>query len=321
MELVHKNILITGSTGFIGANLLRYLVYHYNAFFHIIIRNTSNMWRIKDLLKNKRNIKYYYIDLLDKNKLLKLFKTLRPEILYHCATYGMYLKTETDKERIYETNIKSLINLIVFSKDFLVQRFINTGTTSEYGSKNEPMAEDMLLEPNNTYGCSKACATILASQLAKEYSLNLITLRLFSPYGYYEKGTRLIPTLMLNYINQKPPHLSSRTFVRDFTFIEDIISAYIQAIKKDNIEYGEIFNVGTGKQYSIEDVTRTIKKIADSNIEPVWDKKKPDQAEPKFWLADINKIKKLLNWVPKYSLQKGLQLTYQWFQKNKKLYQ
>jgi len=312
-------ILLTGSSGFIGANLLRALLKKNPKKIHIILRKTSNKWRIQNFLTSSK-IQIHYGDINNKKFIDNVFKQAKPEIIYHCATYGMFLNKQKNKEKILKTNILSLYYLIEQSAQHNVKRFINTGTTSEYGIKDVSMKENMLLEPANTYGATKASATIIASQLAKEYKLNLITLRLFSPYGYYEEKNRLFPHVILNYLEDKEFSLSSQTFVRDFTFIDDIINAYIKVSQSNKKSYGDIFNVGTGKQYRLIDVIQTLEKIEKRKAKITWGHINAKQQEPKIWKSDNLKIKKVFNWTPKETLESGLKKDLLWFKKNKKLY-
>jgi len=115
-------------------------------------------------------------------------------------------------------------------------------------------------------------------------------------------------------------NLSSATSVRDFVFIEDIISAYLTIIKNVHKAKGEIFNIGTGAQTTIGELVNIVKKISNSNVAPKYNQIKQAQFEPKSWVADISKIKKILNWKPKYNLKKGLEADIKWFKKNLNLY-
>ncbi len=319
MQLNGKKILITGATGFIGANLVRYLIKNYDCQIYIFIRETSNLWRINDII-NFEKIKIYYCDIRNKEEVYFIFREIKPDIVYHLATYGMFLNREKDKESIITTNINALFYLIEASKEVGVKRFINTGTTSEYGIKNKPMREDMKLDPVNTYGATKASGTILATQLAQEYNFNLITLRLFSPYGYYEDKDRLFPYLILKFLNNEPIKLSNKNSVRDFTFIEDIINGYIQATLIDNIKNGEVINIGYGKQKRIIDIVQILEKIKGDSLDIEWGKIPPKQEEPVKWEANNKKARKILKWKPYFTLEKGIKKLIDWFKENKRLY-
>jgi len=109
--------------------------------------------------------------------------------------------------------------------------------------------------------------------------------------------------------------------VRDFIFIEDIIGAYLKVIKNIKKIQGEIFNIGSGRQYKVSQVVTLIKKLTFSSIKPHYGAVSPAQLEPKKWLADISKAKHFLNWYPKYNLEKGIKDTIKWFQKYPSYYE
>ena len=119
------------------------------------------------------------------------------------------------------------------------------------------MREDMRVTPNNIYGASKAAGTIICSTYAKINKLPLVTLRLFSPYGYYDAKTRLIPTVIISCLQGKEIKLSQKDSKRDFIFIDDVVEAYLAASRLVN-STGEIFNIGSGIQYTIEEITSNI---------------------------------------------------------------
>lgn len=103
-------------------------------------------------------------------------------------------------EALIETNIVGTINLINACKEVGFDYFINTGSNSEYGEKDHSMKESDLLEPNNEYGITKAAATMYCSYMGKKEQLPIYTFRLFAVYGYFEDTTRLIPSVMVSYI-------------------------------------------------------------------------------------------------------------------------
>jgi nucleoside-diphosphate-sugar epimerase len=199
------------------------------------------------------------------------------------------------------------INLLAACKN--VPIFINTGSSSEYGIKNEPMSEADEIAANTNYALSKA----LISNLIASEGLGL-TLRLFSVYGYYEEKHRLISYLIYSLLKGKKAKISNLANVRDFIFIEDVSSAYEAAIKNyDRVEKGEIFNVGTGKQIDVRSVIEML------GVET--ELKSVRQNEPnRMWQANISKIEDKFKWHPKYSLEEGLEKTKKWMLENIKIY-
>jgi len=309
-----KTVLITGATGFVGSCLTHRLV-RVDCDLHIIKREQSNIWRIKDILNR---VAVHNVDLIDGDSLEKLVKNIAPEIIFHTATYGGY-PFQKDVNKIIQTNIMGTINLVNACLKVGFSIFINTGSSSEYGIKSKPMNETDLLEPNNNYGVAKASPTLFCQAKARSEKLPIVTLRLFSPYGYYEELTRLVPSVIISCLTGKNPKVSSPEPVRDFIFIEDVLDAYVKAANVPNAG-GEIFNIGYGQQHSVGEVVNKIIKLTGGKVNPEWGVIPKRINEPTIWQADISKAKNILKWKPKCNLEKGLNKTVKWFKENLSLY-
>lgn len=311
-----KTFLITGSTGFIGSCITRELVKRKEQVC-IITRNKKLNWRLDDI---SSNISVYECDLLSKS-LDKIVDKIKPNIIFHLASYGS-LPRENDYNEIIDVNIKGTVNLVNAIKKNKFELFVNTGSSSEYGIKNTEMNEDACIpKPVNDYGIAKMATTMFCQKEAIRNNLPIITLRLFSPYGFFEDKNRLFPTIILNALKNKEINLSSAENVRDFIFIKDVINAYIKTTEI-KLTPGEIYNIGTGKQHTVSEVLNLVLQITNSTSKIIWDKTKdqPRQVEPKLWEADISKAKKQLHWKPEYTLKKGLTETIDWFRSYQKLY-
>ncbi|MCM8758628.1 MAG: NAD(P)-dependent oxidoreductase [Candidatus Omnitrophica bacterium] len=311
----NKKVLVTGATGFIGANLTRMFI-EIGAKVYIFTRPTSKKWRINDILKEVRE---YGVDLLDFDRLQQSILEIKPDIIVHTAVYGGYpfQKNEID---IILNNIIGTVNLVNACTRVEFECFINTGSSSEYGFKTKPMVEENLPEPIDTYGISKLSSTLYCQMKAKNENLPIATLRLFSPYGYYEEKTRLIPYVINCCLTERNPRLSSPNPVRDFVFIEDVLTAYAKAIELiENIK-GEVLNIGFGKQYSVKEVVNEILELTGGKVKPEWGTIANPRKEPNYWQADISKAREKLKWQPTYDLRKGLKKTIEWFKLNMELY-
>lgn len=309
-----KRILITGATGFIGANLVREFLKR-GSDVYIFTRTTSNKWRVNNILNE---IHEYCVDLLNYEKLEGVILDIRPEIIFHTAVYGGY-PFQKDVNKIIQTSVIGTTNLVNACSKIEFDVFINTGTSSEYGLKNSSMSETDLLEPNSNYGAAKASATLFCQAKARSEKLPIVTLRLFSPYGYYEEPIRLIPSVIISCLTGKNPKVSSPEPVRDFIFIEDVMDAYIRVIESSDTD-GEIFNIGYGKQQSVGEVVNKIVELTGNNVRPEWGNVPKRANEPNVWQANITKAKNVLKWEPKYSLDEGLSKTLRWFERNIELY-
>ena len=212
------------------------------------------------------------------------------------------------------------MNLIDACKETGFDLFVNTGSSSEYGIKTDPMKETDLPEPRNIYGISKIASTLYCQAVALNENLPIVTMRLFSPYGDFEDSSRLIPSVILSCLRGKNPEISSPEFVRDFIYIEDVIDLYEQLPDAD-ITAGNIFNAGTGKQHSVGEVADIIARITGNQVKPVVGLPRRWPNEPKNWQADMSKTSDSLHWAPKYELDAGLTKSVEWFENHQHLYQ
>jgi len=312
----NKRILITWATGFIWSNILRRLVSEWFTDIHIFSRKDSNYFRINDI-RDKINI--HTVDFLDEIEVNTTIKKIQPKIIFHLATaWAAVWKDPITIKELYNFNVLWTINLINACKKYGFDYFINTGSSSEYGQKNEPMHEKDILEPNNDYWVTKASTSLYCSYIGKKEQLPIYTFRLFSPYGYYEEKRRLIPTLLLNYIEWVSPNLSSPNSVRDYTFIDDVVNYYLN-IDKIVWDFGWIYNIANGKQYSIGQIVEIVKNIAHSEKEPIYGIVSIKQNEPKYWLAENKKTISTF-WLPETPIEIWLQKSFEWFKRNKYLY-
>ena len=308
--ITRDSVLLTGGAGFIGTNLVNKLL-DLNYKVNLILRESSELWRLKNILPK---INICKADLLDQEELKKLAHKINPSIIIHLATYSRY-KDQNASHEMIEANIKGTMNLLAATKDINYNIFINTGSSSEYGIKEKPMRENDLLEPVSFYAATKASATLLCQVMAREYQKPIVTLRPFSVYGPMEEEKRFIPTIIKAVIENKPIKLTGGSQRRDFIYVQDVVDIYIRAISKGKALSGEILNTGTGIEYTNDEVVEALFKVTGKKVQiekgafpkRLWD--------TPHWVADASKAKELLDWEPKYSLEEGLKETYQWFKK------
>lgn len=315
MLAIKTPILITGATGFVGANLLKRLV-AMGLPVAIIIRKKSDTWRINDIISQ---VNIFYADLTEAEAVKKAIKAIKPRTIFHLAAYGAY-PFQKDPEKIYQTNLLSTLNLMQACSESGFDIFINTGSSSEYGTKNQPMAETDLLEPNSHYAIAKASQTLLCEHYSREKNLPIVTLRLFSVYGPYEEPTRLIPTLVINCLRGQDLSLASPATARDFIYIDDVINIYLQAAQNQNIA-GQIINVGTGKQGTLNQVVDRVVELTQARVAKQWGTDAGRPFDTNIWVANNKKLSALLNYQPRFNLSEGLFATVEWFKVNLKLYQ
>lgn len=297
---------MTGGGGFIGSHLTRALLRSgYSV--HLLWKKSSNVWRLKDI---KKKIVFHGVDIFNRADLERLFIKINPYAIFHLATFGQY-RNQDDAGDIIKTSVLGTLTLLQASKEVPYSIFVNTGSSSEYGFNDKPMREEDLPKPISFYAVSKVSATYLCQVFSQTYKKPIVTVRPFSVYGPMEEETRFIPTIIKSLIENKPIRLTSGTKRRDFIYVEDVVKAYIKILNKHNRLSGEIFNLGTGVEYSNDEVVKTLFKIAGRKV-PIEKGAFPQRIwDSNHWVADTSKSSKKLRWKAQYSLREGLKKTYE----------
>jgi nucleoside-diphosphate-sugar epimerase len=312
-NLVNKKILITGSTGFVGSNLLRRLLESGNKDIFIFIRENSDLWRIKDILEK---VNVYNVDLLDKSTVEKFISEIEPDIIFHNAAYGVH-RYQNNNDLIVKTNFLGTVNVLEASVTKGFEGFINVGSALEYGFINKPFEEGDLPNPIDTYGVAKLASTYYCRMISITRDLPIVTLRLFYPYGYYEEPPRLIPYLIISMLKNRDIKLNSPNAKRDFIFIEEVIDAILKSAQKiDKIQRGTIMNIGSGIDSKVTEVFELLKKITGYRKTLTIQENLLEKDKLPIWRANINKALETIAWKPKYNLKMGLFKTVEWFKTN-----
>lgn len=300
-----KRIFITGVTGFVGANILHRLVSLWASDIHVLIRKSSDLSRI-DSIKGKITI--YTFSLEDRSETFKYIQKIWPQIVFHiAAAWAAVWRIPLNIDSLIQTNSIGSMNLMDASFSAgMCEIFVNTGSSSEYWQKDTLMKEGDSIEPNNLYGISKATASHYAVYLWKQKKFPIVTYRIFAAYWSYEDSKRLIPTLVDAFHNNIAPNLSTPYSVRDFIYIDDIVSAYLEADVAIKNQW-DIINLGTGIQTSIGEIVGILQDITGKKLEPNYGSYQINQFEPKVWCSDNRKMKNIL-WIVPRSLKDWLNL-------------
>lgn len=306
-----KRTLVTGATGFVGSNLARRLVRDGHEV-HLLVRPQNNRWRIDDL---SDSVRLHEAALEDGETITKIVRQIRPEWIFHLAAFGAY-SSQTDLRQMVQTNITGTMNLVEPCLQTEFEAFVNTGSSSEYGFKDQAPVEDEMLEPNSHYAVTKAAATLFCRHTAQKFKVHLPTLRLYSVYGPYEEPSRLVPSLITHGLEGKLPPLVGSDVARDFVYVDDVCEAFLLAVTNTSDELGAIYNVGTGVQTSLRQVVEVARRAMSIEAEPQWGSMPQRQWDTSVWVADSRKIRRMLGWRPNYSFEQGFLKTLRWLQDN-----
>jgi nucleoside-diphosphate-sugar epimerase len=305
---VRKRVLLTGGTGFVGANLARRLLADGHDV-HLLVRHSYSPWRIEAI---RSDLHLHESGLGDVEQLGKMVKLIGPEWVFHLAAHGAY-PDQTDLATMMQTNLVGTINLVEASLRVGFESFVNTGSSSEYGFKDHAPSEIESLEPNSNYAFTKASATLFCQYVARAHSVHLCTLRLYSVYGPFEEPTRLVPTLITCGLSGRLPPLANPATARDYVFTDDVSEAYVLAASRHSQERGAVYNVGTGRQTSLREVVDTASRLIGIQAEPQWASMPGRAWDSATWVSDSQKARRELGWKPRYPLEEGLSVTLDWF--------
>ena len=294
-------LLIIGGTGFIGFNLLKKLS-------NLGYGLTSISLKYPKRINIVSGVKYIKLDISKKSEFKKIKNNFN--IVVNAGGYGGLDNNFKNINKVFEVQFKGLKNLASFCLNKKIEKFIQIGSSLEYGSTSGIHSEkDFAANPITVYGKSKLYSTNYLKFLYKVYNFPVVILRLYQVYGPNQKKNRIIPYVIESIIKKKKIYTTKGNQVRDFCYIDDVTDAIVKCIKTKKLA-GEIINIGFGRGYKIKDVLEKIFKFF-----PTYNNKnkvvKIDtlKRQTKKLVPSIKKAKKLLNWSPKIGLEKGIKKT------------
>jgi UDP-glucose 4-epimerase len=309
-----RRTLVTGASGFVGANLARRLLRDGHQV-HLLLRKTHQPWRLEEI---SGECQVTLGDVTDRDAVRRSLVTARPDWVFHLSAYGAY-SSQTGFERMIATNVIGCANLLDECIEAGVEAFVNAGSSSEYGYQTQAAREDFCIEPNSHYAISKASAAHYCQFAGRKFGFRATTARLYSIYGPYEEPTRLIPTLLIYCLEGDFPPLVSPHTARDFVYVDDAVDALIRIAAEEKVVPGAIYNVASGTQTTISEIVAQTRALLDVSKEPVWGGMRARSWDTEVWFGDPAAIRKDLGWVAKTGLQDGLSLTVDWLRANPRL--
>ncbi len=299
-------ILVLGASGFIGANLLRMLLAQREDVYGTATRLPA--WRLEDLPKKHVLV----TDLLIDSNLDAMLEGIKPRTIFDCIAYGAY-SFETDRELIYRTNFNLISRLLGRLDARSLSCYVHAGSSSEYGDNSSGPREDAVVEPNSHYSVSKVAAASLMHYLGKKKGLPCANLRVYSAYGPLEDSSRLIPNIVHFGAAGGYPELVDPRVSRDFVYVDDVAQAFVDVgLKLQECDYGESFNIGTGRKTTIGDIVAVSQKLFDIRQDPAFSMPNREW-DLTDWYSDISKVQDRFGWTPQVKLEEGLERMATWY--------
>jgi len=302
-----RRVLVTGASGFVGANLVRRLLRDGHVV-HIVLRPNAERWRLEEVLSR---VRVHETDLTDRDGVTAAVGSARPDWIFNLAAHGGYAD-QVDGRQILAANTLGVMTLLDAGTAVGFEAFVHTGSSSEYGYKEHPAREDDLLEPNSTYAVTKAAATHYCQFVARSRYVNAVVLRLYSVFGPYERPTRFIPTVIVRGLEGRLPPLVDPDTTRDFVHVDDTVEALILAASKKGLPRGTVLNVCSGVKTSVRDVVTVAKALLPISKEPDWSSMPARPWDTKTWVGDPRGVWERLGWEPISSFRDGFAATLRW---------
>lgn len=299
--------IVTGAGGFVGANLVRYLLAAGHEP-HAVVRPGGNVWRLADISGDAPQVA---VDLRDPVAVERVVRDLRPDVIFHLAAHGAY-SWQKDLDAMLSVNLRATEALLVAARD-VGASLVHAGSSSEYGYQDHAPHETERVNPNSHYAVTKVAATHLCRLAATTGDMQAVTLRLYSIYGPWEEPGRLMPTLVQRAVAGGWPPLVGPEIARDFVWVEDACDAFVRAGTRALDDRGAVINIASGTQTTLEALVGIARRVLLVQAEPVWGSMPARSWDTSIWVGDPRLAEQALGWRANTTLGAGLERMAAWF--------
>ena len=296
-----KKCLVTGGAGFIGSHLTKRLL---NEGCRVTVIDDLSEGKWENLPKHPNLVKYKGSILDDMSKLVD-----GQDVIFHLAALPRLQRSMDDPWQTYKVNVDGTLNLLLQARKHKIKRFIFSSSSSVYGSqKRLPFSEKMRPNPLVPYSLQKLIGEEYCKMFSDLWGLPTISLRYFNVYGPRMNPdgpyANLIPKFIKLISQDKTPTVNGDgRQTRDFTYVSDVVEATLLAAKSHLS--GVVFNIGSGKSISVQEVAQVINRLMGKNIKSIHG---PALVETKASLSSSERAKRNLGWIAKVNLEKGLKM-------------
>jgi len=326
-----KRFIVTGGSGFIGSNLVKYLL---KKKYYVInidkLSYSANPYNLKKIVKNKK-YKFFKIDINNQAQIFKILKKFRPDGIFNLAA-ETHVDRSIDSPKIFmNSNILGVYNLLEalnkYKKNYKKKiKLVHISTDEVYGDLKKGLRshESFPYSPSSPYSASKASADFLVKSFVRTYKLPVVISNCCNNYGPNQFPEKLLPKLIYNIINNKPlPIYGKGKNSREWIHVRDHCAALLKIFFKGKT--GESYNVGSNQNINNLNLTKKLLSIVkketfkiNSKVKIIFVKDRP--GHDFRYALNSNKIRRKLGWKSKITLDKGLSETFSWYLNNKSFF-
>lgn len=315
MDWTDREVLVTGAGGFIGS--------------HLTERLLKDGARVRALVYSDREGSTGYLRKASEthgDRLQLCFGNIRDaafvsavtrgmDTVFHLAAITSVVYSYSNPDDTITTNVMGTLNVCNAARHESVRRLVHTSSAGVYGSAvNESLIdEEHPVRAHNPYTASKLAADNIVESFHLSYDLPASTVRIFNVFGPRVSRFLIIPTIINQLLHGKALKLGDLTPTRNFTYVDDIVEAFIRCASTDKA-VGEVVNFGSPEALTIGQLAQKIGQImgVETHIVSDPDRLRPERSEIQRVVADISKAREALGWEPRVSLEEGLRRTIEW---------
>jgi NAD dependent epimerase/dehydratase len=311
-------ILVTGADGFIGSHLTEALISRSAVVTALCLYNSFDKhgW-LDDLPEAVRaRLTIRRGDIRDATFVRRVARG--QDIIFHLAALIAIPYSYVAAQSYVETNVLGTLNLLEAARESGVGRVVHTSTSEVYGTAlTLPIAEDHRLQGQSPYSASKIGADMMADAFARSFDVPVAILRPFNTYGPRQSERAIVPTVIRQALDPACAtiRIGDASTVRDFTFVDDTVAAFLAVGLAPDIEFGRAYNAGSGKAVSVAEMIDLVSDLTGCGkpVEHDAERRRPENSEVRALLADSSRLASAAGWRPTVGLREGLSRTIAWW--------
>ena len=320
LDWSRRSVLVTGAGGFIGSHLTERLAALGARTRALVHYNSAGSWGWLDGSAVKDDIEVVSGDIRDQGSIGEALKGI--DTVFHLAALIAIPYSYRAPSSYVRTNVEGTLNVLQAAAAAGAGLFVHTSTSEVYGTaRYVPIDEDHPPQGQSPYSATKIGADKLAEAFHLSFDLPVTTVRPFNTFGPRQSARAIVPTIVTQALMEPVVRLGDLEPTRDLTYVADTVDGFVRAAQYTGAK-GQVFNIGSGTEISINDLAQTILRLTGKSVPIVQDDKRlrPEGSEVERLCADNRKAVDQLGWHPEHSLEEGLSATIRWLEQNLERY-